>query len=80
MNATLAIGILIGITVCFVAMVAVGHYLTAKEPPSPEVTVTLYAMRRRRELDEFKRDTKLQARRLRHELRQELRLLDDTDQ
>jgi hypothetical protein len=46
----------------------------------PKENVELHALRRRRELDEFKRQTKTDARRLRHELRQELRSIDGRDQ
>jgi hypothetical protein len=75
----LTIGIVIGIIVCFVALAAIGAALDAKESPDPEAIVHLHALRRRRELDDYKRETKAAARRLRYELRQELRLLDDEE-
>ena len=74
---TLIIGIVVGIAACFGLFAVVGLVVEAKQPPEPEVVVQLHALRRRRELDEFKRETKSAARRLRYELRQELRLLDD---
>lgn len=77
--AALIVGILIGIGACLLVLGAIGASLDAKKPLDPEVVVQLHALRRRRELDEFKRETKSAARRLRYELRQELRLLDNDE-
>lgn len=76
----LIIGVVIGVSACLVALVAIAYVVGSKEPADPEVLVQLHALRRRRELDEFKRETTSAARRLRYELRQELRLLDDQDE
>lgn len=77
MVVALIIGIAIGTIGCFAVLVVIGRSIARQVPPDPEVLVHLYALRRRRELDQFKRETKTEARRLRHELRQEMRMLDE---
>jgi len=69
---------LIGTILGVVLTIGVIVYLASRIDTEQNVNnaVKLHAVRRRRELDQFRRQTKTDARRLRHELRQELRSID----
>jgi hypothetical protein len=68
------LGIVIGVLLAFGVLVYLASRIDTEQ--NLNNAVELHAVRRRRELDQFKHQTKTDARRLRHELRQELRSID----
>ena len=68
------LGIILGVVITVAVLMYLGSQLDTEQ--NLKTAVELHAVRRRREVDRFKYQTKTDARRLRHELRQELRSLD----
>ena len=68
------LGIVLGVVIAIGVLVFLASRIDTEQ--NLDNAVELHAVRRRRELDQFKHQTKIDARRLRHEVRQELRSID----